>query len=215
MSNLGFVSPNHFAMYKILSVLALLLCFSFNIAEKTALSKKDKKAAVAYFRETEKALIKEVKGLSEKQLNWKPADSVWSVANCVEHITLSEKSLFDWAMATLKDSASTAKRADVKLDDEAIKKMIADRSFKASAPENLRPMGQLGNSDNTLAIFKERRGAAIKYIQRTNDDLRNHFATTPLGVVDSYQALLFLAAHSRRHTLQIIELKAMPGFPKK
>lgn len=200
-------------MYKICSALGLLVCLSFNTAE-TSLSKKEKKNAVTYFKETEKALIKEVKGLSEKQLNWKPADSVWSVANCLEHITLSEKNLFDWAMTTLKEPANPAKRAELKHDDETIKKMITDRSFKAKAPENFRPTGQLGNSDKTLSIFKQRRAAAIRYMQSTNDDLRNHFATTPIGVVDSYQVLLFLAAHSRRHTLQIIELKAMPGFPQ-
>jgi hypothetical protein len=117
-------------------------------------------------------------------------------------------------MSTLKEAANPAKRAELKHDDEAIKKMITDRSRKAQAAEGFRPTGQLGNADATLAIFKERRGAAIEYLKRTNDDLRNHFATTPLGVVDTYQVLLFLAAHSRRHTLQIKELKAMPGFPK-
>lgn len=200
-------------MYKILSVLAIGLCFSFSTTD-APLTKKEKKAAVSYFKETEKALIKEVKGLSENQLKWKPADSVWSVADCIEHITLAEKNLFDWAMTTLKEPANPGKRTEVKHDDETIKKMITDRSFKAQAPESIRPTGQLGNTDNSLAIFKERRGAAIKYIQGTDEDLRNHFATTPLGVVDTYQVLLFLAAHSRRHTLQIMELKAMPGFPK-
>ena len=200
-------------MYKILSLVSLLIFFSFTTAD-TSLNKKERKSAISYFKETEKDLIAEVKGLSDKQLNWKPADSVWSVANCIEHITLAEKNLFDWAMNTLQEPANPAKRAELKHDDEAIKKIITDRSFKAKAPEVLRPAGQLGNTDHTLTIFKERREAAIKYIKTTKDDLRNHFATTPLGVVDTYQVLLFLSAHSRRHTLQIKELKAMPGFPK-
>jgi hypothetical protein len=180
----------------------------------TSLSKKDRKNAISYFKETEKDLVKEVKGLSEQQLTWKPADSVWSVADCIEHITLSEKNIFDWAMSTLKEPANPAKRAELKHDDEGIKKMMTDRSFKAKAQEGFIPTGQFGNSDKTLAIFKERRKAAINYIKNTKDDLRNHFATTPMGLVDSYQVLIFLAGHSRRHTLQIMELKAMPGFPK-
>jgi hypothetical protein len=117
-------------------------------------------------------------------------------------------------MSTLKEPANPTKRAELKHEDEAIKRMITDRSVKAKAPEGFRPTGELGNTDNTLAIFKVRREAAIKYIQKTKDDLRNHFATTPLGLVDTYQVLLFLSAHTRRHTLQIKELKAMPGFPK-
>ncbi len=200
-------------MQKLLVLLGVLTFVSF-IPVDSSVSKKDKKAAISYFKETEKGLIKEVKGLSEKQLTWKPADSIWSIADCVEHITLSEKNIFDWAMSTLKEPANPAKRAELKHDDETIKKMMTDRSFKAKAREGFIPSGQFGNTDKTLAIFKERREAAIKYIKSTDDDLRNHFATTPMGLVDSYQVLLFLAGHSRRHTLQIIELKAMPGFPK-
>lgn len=200
-------------MHKILSLMSLLMCFSFTTAD-TSLNKKERKSAISYFKETQKDLLAELKGLSEKQFNWKPADSVWSVANCVEHITLAEKNLFDWAMTTLKEPANPAKRAELKHDDEAIKKMITDRSFKAKASEGFIPTGQFGNTFNTQAIFKERREAAIKYIKTTKDDLRNHFANTPLGLVDTYQVLLFLSAHSRRHTLQIKELKAMPGFPK-
>ncbi len=200
-------------MQKILLFVSLLTFMSFGTAD-TSLSKKDRKDAISYFKETEKDLVREVKGLSEQQLTWKPADSVWSVANCIEHITLSEKNIFDWAMSTLKEPANPAKRAELKHDDEAIKKMMTDRSFKAKAREGFIPTGQFGNSDKTLAIFKERRKAAISYIKDTKDDLRNHFATTPMGLVDSYQVLIFLAGHSRRHTLQIMELKAMPGFPK-
>jgi hypothetical protein len=200
-------------MHKIVPLVGLIICIGFATAN-TSLNKKERKSAISYFKETERDLINEIKGLSENQLNWKPSDSVWSIANCVEHITLSEKNLFDWAMSTLKEPANPTKRAELKHEDEAIKRMITDRSVKAKAPEGFRPTGELGNTDNTLAIFKVRREAAIKYIQKTKDDLRNHFATTPLGLVDTYQVLLFLSAHTRRHTLQIKELKAMPGFPK-
>ncbi len=42
----------------------------------------------------------------------------------------------------------------------------------------------------------------------------NHVATTPVGMLDSYQLILFTAAHTNRHTQQIIEVKADPNFPK-
>jgi DinB superfamily len=51
-----------------------------------------------------------LKGLKENQLKWKPTDSTWSVADCVEHIALSEKNIFDWAMGTLKEPANPANR---------------------------------------------------------------------------------------------------------
>jgi len=176
--------------------------------------KKEKKGAIGYFKETQKGLADELRGLTENQLSWKPADSVWSVAECVEHIALSEKNLFDWAMSTLKEKADPSKRSQLKLDDAAIKRIITDRSFKVKTREGFIPTGQFGSTEQTLAIFNERREALIKYVKDTKDDLRNHFAELPFGLVDTYQLLLFLGGHTRRHTLQIAELKSLPGFPK-
>lgn len=178
------------------------------------LTKKEKKSAISHFKETQKKLADELKGLSENQLTWKPSDSVWSVAECVEHITLSEKNLFDMAMGTLKATTDPSKRAQLKFDDEAIKKFIEDRSFRVKTREGFIPTGQFGNAEKTLVVFNERREALIKYMKDTKDDLRNHFAELPFGLLDTYQVLLFLSSHTRRHTLQIVELKSLPGFPK-
>jgi hypothetical protein len=46
--------------------------------------------------------------------------------------------------------------------------------------------------------------------------LRDHVMDSPLGQpLDAYEWLLFISAHSERHTKQILEVKADPGFPKK
>lgn len=189
--------------------MVLTTLLSFTVANDND----DRKNAINYFRETQLQLEKEVAGLSEAQLNWKPADSVWSISNCVEHITISEKNIFDWAMSTLKEPANAARRTELKMDDEAVKNMMNDRSFKAKAAEEFQPTGQFGNTAGSLKAFQERRAALINYMKTTQDDLRNHFATTPMGLLDTYQVLLLLSGHTHRHTLQIVALKAMPGFP--
>jgi hypothetical protein len=39
---------------------------------------------------------------------------------------------------------------------------------------------------------------------------------SPVGQpLDAYQWVLYLSAHSERHTKQILEVKADPSFPKK
>jgi uncharacterized damage-inducible protein DinB len=200
-------------MRKLFLILSLPLLFSFIVAD-IELTQKERDDAVSYFKETQKALADAIKGLSANQLTWKPADSVWSVTECIEHIALSEKNLFDWAMGTLKAEANPAKRAELKKSDEEIKKMITDRSFRVKTREGFIPTGQFGDAKQTLKVFDERREALIKYVKETKDDLRNHFADSPFGLVDTYQFLIFLSAHTKRHTLQIEELKANPGFPK-
>ena len=196
-------------MSRILSILSLVAILSFTIADNN----KDKKDAINYFKETQRDLTKEVAGLSEAQLTWKAADSVWSVADCIEHIAISEKNIFDWAMATLKEPANAAKRSELKLDDAAVKKMLSDRSQKMKAPETFKPTGQFGNSAGSMKAFNERREALISYMKNTQDDLRNHFATTAMGLLDTYQVFILLSAHTKRHTLQIAEIKTLPGFP--
>ena len=193
--------------------MSLLIIFSFTTAD-IEITKKERDDAISYCKETKMSLEKEIAGLSENQLNWKPADSVWSAADCLEHIALSEKNLFDWAMSTLKVEANPAKRSELKINDETIKKMLTNRSFKAKAREGFIPTRQFGNTAGSLKDFTEKREGLIKYINETKDDLRNHFAETPIGLVDTYQLLLFLSAHTLRHTLQIAELKSHPGFPK-
>jgi hypothetical protein len=200
-------------MNKLLSLVAFFILCSFTLNE-TTLTKQEKKSAIIYFKQTQQNLIKEIKGLSEAQLNWKPADSVWSIANCVEHIAISEKNLFDWAMSTLKEPANPAKRSELKFDDEAVKKMISSRERKVKTSEAFVPNGQFGNTAQSFTVFKERRAGLINYMKTTDDDLRNHFATTPMGTLDTYQLLLFLSAHTYRHTMQIVELKSNPDFPK-
>lgn len=201
-------------MKKLLVLVLTLGLFSFTLNDP--LSEKDRKFVLAYFNEVKDRLNNDIKGLSDEQLNWKAADSVWSIANCIEHMAISEKNLTEYAMASLKESADPSKKTELKHTDEAIMKMITDRSFKAKAPEGFRPTGQFGSAKDALKAFNERRDANLSFLKSTQEDLRNHFVPHPfLGTIDTYQMMLFMNAHTLRHTLQVEEVKANPAFPKK
>lgn len=187
------------------------LLLSFN-AIQAQITDAERKAAISFYDEGTKNLADQLKGLSDAQLNWKPNDSTWSIAECIEHIALSEKNIFDWAMGTLKTPEEANKKSE-KTDDE-VKAMVESREKKVKTFDALQPKKQFGNAAQTLAEFNKRRAANVKYLETTNDNLRKHFAKTPLGELDVYQLLLFLNAHTIRHTAQIAEVKAMPGFPK-
>ena len=200
-------------MRKLLLLVSLPFMFSFITAD-IELTKKERDDAISYFKETQKGLNDQIKGMTENQLKWRPADSIWSITDCIEHLALSEKNLFDWAMGTLKAETDPAKRSELKKTDEDVKKMMTDRSVRVKTREGFIPTGQFGDARQTMKVFDERREALIKYVKETKNDLRNHFAETRFGLLDTYQLLLFLSGHTRRHTLQIEELKANPGFPK-
>ena len=73
--------------------------------------------------------------------------------------------------------------------------------------------GRLNRAPAVPVISK--RELDYAFLKKTKD-LREHAITSPLGKeLDGYEWVLFIAAHSERHTKQIDEVKADPNFPKK
>ena len=197
-----------------LAVIATLTSFYLPL---DPLSKKERKFAASSLKETMNDVMKSVKGLSEEQLNYKPAADRWSVKECVYHIALSESGLRQWVDATVKAPANPDKKAEIKMTDEQVMKGISDRSKKVKTFPQLEPQSaKWENLDQALSAFKESRENLIDYVKKTSDDLRSHIAIeTPMGPLDAYQLVLFTSSHTNRHLQQINEVKADPGFPKK
>ncbi|WP_333864404.1 DinB family protein [Sphingobacterium sp.] len=168
-----------------------------------------------YFNETTAALEKQVAGLSEAQLQFKPAPDKWSISQCLEHIIRSERMIFDMAKKGLDQDAQPERRKEIKLTDDNLKSALTDRSHKYQAPKELQPEGIYKDVKTALTDFTAARQPVLDYIKKADaEDLRNHVSDSPTGPIDGYQALMFIAAHSARHTKQIAEIKADPNFPK-
>ena len=194
----------------VIGVLALALC----LPAQAQLSKADRGKAAASLKATQKALAKAVKGLNSTQLNYKPDADTWSVAECIEHLTKSEEGLTMLVQGTLKEAANPEMRSEVKMSDEQVYGMITDRSNKIKTRPELEPKNSFGTVDGSFDAFNKKRKANIKYVKKTEDDLRNHFYDFPFGKVDSYQIIMFMSGHTERHTKQILEVVASEGFPK-
>lgn len=202
-------------MKKLFLLAAVATLVSF-YAPVEPLSKKERKLAVSNLKASKQDLIKAVKGLSEEQLNFKPAEDKWSVKECVYHIALSEANLRQWIDGTVKAPANPEKKADIKVTDDQVMKGISDRSNKVKTFEALEPKSaKWSTMEEALKDFGTNRESLIDYVKTTQDDLRGHITPqTPMGPLDAYQLILFLSSHSTRHILQINEVKADPGFPK-
>jgi hypothetical protein len=178
------------------------------------LTKADREQGIKYLEKTRDGVLAATKGLSEAQWNFKPAPDRWSVAEVTEHIAAAE----DLLMKRLQDEAMKAPprsgSEDVKAIDAFVLQAIPDRSHKAQAPEPLKPNNRFGSPKDSLKHFTDSRAKTIAFLKKTND-LRQHATDSPLGKkLDGYEWLLFIAAHSERHTKQIEEVKADPNFPK-
>ena len=183
------------------------------------LTQEERDRAVAELEGSKKAFLDATKGLSAAQWNFKPAPERWSVAECSEHIALAEGFIFGLVSERImKAPANPEKRDAAKGKDELIVKMLQDRSHKATAPEPIDPAkhGPM-TPEQSIKLFLESRAHTIEYVKTTQEDLRNHLFDHPvpaIGTLDGYQWILLTSGHSRRHTLQILEVKADPNFPK-
>jgi hypothetical protein len=178
-------------------------------------TKADRDKLVDHLKKTEAAFLKSIDGVSDAQWAWKPAPDRWSVAEAAEHITKSEDLLRGMAEGTLKTPATPEILAKTKGKDETILKAIPDRSQKFQAPEPLVPKGSFASKAALIDAFKAARAKTLAIAGGTTD-LRAHAASgLPLGEMDTYQTILFLSAHTERHTKQIDEVKATAGYPAK
>jgi hypothetical protein len=200
-------------MKKLFLMASAVMMLSFLVLDP--ISKKERKDAVKLLKDTEKGVKDQVKGLTEAQLKFKPAPDRWSIEECVKHIAKSEEMLWQMMDSVLKGAATPDKRSDIKLTDEQVVQRIEDRSSKIKTMEPLKPENiPLNGTEEALASFTNDRDKLIEYVKSTGSDLRNHMVTFPFGTIDTYQMVLFIAAHSNRHTQQIMEVKADPNYPK-
>ena len=206
----------------------LTLCFALTLAgtalaqvaapdapAPTPLTAAERERAIEYLNSTHDQFLAVIQELSEKQWRFKPAPDRWSVAEVSEHIAVAEATIFGLVQQTLQSPAAPEKRAEVAGKDEIILTKVPDRSHKVQAPEMLRPTSRFATEADNVKAFEASRAATIDFVRTTNEDLRDHFSAHPVfGTVDTYQWILLLAAHSERHTKQILEVKADPNFPK-
>lgn len=170
--------------------------------------------AIDALTSTRVALRQSINGLTNAQLNYKPAPDRWSIAECVEHIALVERGIFGAIQKGMGYPANPEKRAEIKYSDVDVIKAVRSRSVTLPAPDPFLPTGRFGSTHAALDAFDQQRETAITYVQTVTDDLRTHyFRHIALGWLDSYQAILLLASHGERHRKQIEEVKASPGFP--
>lgn len=200
-------------MKRFLLILGLLSFFTLGLRAQD-ISADERQRAADYLKKTSDAFLAATAGLSEAQLKFKSDPTRWSVAECAEHITASEGFLFGMVEEKVMKAPARTEAVNVKEIDDFVLQAIPDRSKKATAPEPLVPTNRFGSVADTLKQFKDSRAKTVAFLKDTKD-LRQHAVDSPLGKkLDAYQWVLFIAAHSERHTKQILEVKADPKFPQ-
>lgn len=193
--------------------IVVFACAGASVVRAQEVTQAEKERAIQYLESSKKGVLESVKGLSDAQWNFKAGPDRWSIAQVMEHIAAAEDFIRGMDAEQVMKAPAVPDR-DLKKTDDAVVAMIPDRSHKAQAPEPLVPTNRFGSAEGSVRHFIESRAKTEDFV-KTTAGLRDHAADSPLGMkLDGYEFVLLIAAHSERHTKQILEVKADPNYPK-
>ncbi len=132
-----------------------------------------------------------------------PSPDRWCVLQIVEHVALAENGMFRMlnAAAPCEPSPGNAER------EAAIFDRIASRRTRVESPDRAKPAGRFPDTRQALDQFDAARQNTIRFARETDKDLFSVVVQHPFaGPVNGYEMLLIMAAHPRRHVMQLAEL---------
>lgn len=177
--------------------------------------------ASIYLQQTQTMVLGATEGLSDEQWNFKPAPDRWSIAEIVEHMVLTQAFFLGPVRESLA-KAPAPRTTDTASVDQAVINQVPDRTAKFQAPEFLRPTGRWTPAESMDRLMKNY--AELTTYLKTAPDLRQHAVEAPAlkavskgaySTMDGYESILLTAAHTERHTKQILEVRADAKFPSK
>jgi uncharacterized damage-inducible protein DinB len=174
----------------------------------------ERERVVEYLAESRERLVLTVEGLSNEQRSFQPAHDRWSIAECVEHITVVETSVLRSIQQVLQSPPQPERQNEAQGKEQVILERVPARERRVKGPQEAMPQGRWPDFEELIRQFEAARERTMRFSAVTQADLRNHFFPHPfLGLLDCYQWLLFLSAHCERHVRQMEEVKADPGYP--
>jgi hypothetical protein len=174
------------------------------------MTQQEREHLVAHLEMTQAWLTDEVSALSAAQLNFRPAPDRWTVAEVVQHLVVAEPNYWKLLQDALKQPP---KKLSERATDADVLWYGIDRTRhdKTSADQN--PKDQHIDEAQAMKAFLAMHAQLLAMARSSKEDLRGH--AVPDWGVDAYQCLLEISTHEQRHILQIREIKASAGFPKK
>jgi hypothetical protein len=195
---------------------------AISVLDAGDLSRTEIQTAMDYLTRTRDAIVRATARLTPRQATFRPEPHRWSIADVVEHLMVLEEQFLEKVVVRLLGTPANFPDDDCERADARVVRLERDpassvvewgRVSLADAPPALAPRGRW-TLDQSLARFRASRARTVAFLESTAD-LRQHVVDQPaLGPLDGYQWILFVAAHTERHTRQIGDLIAHPRFPR-
>ena len=158
--------------------------------------------------------------MSETQWRFKPAPDRWSIAENLAHIVIVEELVLGRIMEQLANAPAAPVGQDSQVVDAIVINQFPTRLTRFPAPEFVRPVDAVVPAELLSRLIKNY--AQLSDCLESIPGLRQHVLDAPplkamskgvFEVMDGYQWILAAAAHTERHTKQMLEVMADPGYP--
>ena len=158
--------------------------------------------------------------LSAEQLNWKPAENSWSVAQCLEHLVKTNAEFYPefekLASGRRRNTAWQSYSPLTGFFGRFLIKAVTEDSKKAKAPSN-----RIVPGSDVDPMIVEHFVADIVNVNGKIDacsgvDLRRTVVSSPFMRLITYtldDAYTVLVEHTKRHIRQAERVMQKPGFP--
>jgi hypothetical protein len=170
----------------------------------------ERERLVAHLEMTASWLEDELSGLSQAQLEFRRAPGTWSILDNLDHLVVVGP--IYWQDLQQGVQGPPIDR-DLRGGDAVILWYGINRSNREPALPSEGPSRKLEDVRTGLAEYRKNHARLLEYAKTTKDDLRSRLVARQ--GCDAYQWALLISTHEQRHILQIREVKADPGFPRK
>ena len=198
-------------MFSLLMLSSLLLAGTVAAEEavKDGLSDSERAEVIELLEASRSELESLAAQTDEAHWYKKPDPERWSVGEVIEHLVLTEESLFGMVHGALESDADPEWVQIAANGTEELAKTVQDRNQKFQAPEVLQPKGDTPR-DELLARFATLRTKTLDFVRSTQAPVKRHTAAGPPGKMNVHQWLTLIGAHNLRHNQQIAEV--IEGF---
>jgi len=161
--------------------------------------------ALNVFRSSADRFVAALTDASDTTWVFKPSPSVWSMAEVIEHVTMTDRGVRGLASRALRPFETGERSA---LDDAAIATIFDGDG--PPPPDTQEPTGTWTDPASAIEQFMEISDALAAWYESTDADLRSLTYPHPIfGLLDGVQWLLFAASHHDNHTRDVQELRKL------
>lgn len=191
------------------------------LAPERELTRQDLDQGLLYLQQTRSGLLGAIQGLSERQWAHTPSVESWSIGQIVEHVVFVLDRVSGPVRQAISEAPETTDWRDNRLIDGIIISQFPCRLAKFPAPAASHPSGRFQSQGEAVTAISAAYACLTDFLTSTPDLRERVLESAPLKaatngmhtLMDGYQWILAAAAHTERHTKQILEVRADESFP--